>query len=166
VEEICGGHMVFAGLGSPIGRATGAGLDRPFTVEDLDRVEQFYAAHGAPAQVRQGTVGEIDVVLDEIALRQAGPREEDLVRVRYGDVMAANPHGLKYRRVRVASVRRDRWRNSGKRKDNSQSQDGNRREMHSLLSQDHERTDHSVLRVVSDGRAATGGPEEPERSDP
>jgi len=25
-EEICGGHMVFAGLGSPIGRATGAGL--------------------------------------------------------------------------------------------------------------------------------------------
>ena len=50
-EEICGGHMVFAGLGSPIGRATGAGLDRPFTVEDLDRVEQFYRAHGAPAQV-------------------------------------------------------------------------------------------------------------------
>ena len=23
-EEICGGHMIFAGLGSPIGRATGA----------------------------------------------------------------------------------------------------------------------------------------------
>jgi ribosomal protein S18 acetylase RimI-like enzyme len=50
-EEICGGHMVFAGLGSPIGRATGAGLDRPFTAEDLDRVEQFYRAHGAPTQV-------------------------------------------------------------------------------------------------------------------
>lgn len=50
-EEICGGHMIFAGLGSPIGRATGAGLDRPFTAEDLDRVEQFYRAHKAPSQV-------------------------------------------------------------------------------------------------------------------
>ncbi len=51
VEEICGGHMVFAGLGSPIGRAAGAGLDRPFSTEDLDRIEQFYAAHKAPSQV-------------------------------------------------------------------------------------------------------------------
>ena len=50
-EEICGGHMVFAGLGSPIGRATGAGLDRPFTAEDLDRVEEFYRSHSAPVQV-------------------------------------------------------------------------------------------------------------------
>ena len=50
-EEICGGHMVFAGLGSPIGRATGVGLDRPFTAADLDRVESFYGAHKAPAQV-------------------------------------------------------------------------------------------------------------------
>jgi len=50
-EEICGGHMIFAGLGSPIGRATGVGLDRPFTKEDLDRVEQFYRAHKAPSQV-------------------------------------------------------------------------------------------------------------------
>jgi ribosomal protein S18 acetylase RimI-like enzyme len=43
--------MIFAGLGSPIGRATGMGLNRPFTAEDLDRVEQFYRAHQAPAQV-------------------------------------------------------------------------------------------------------------------
>jgi GNAT superfamily N-acetyltransferase len=50
-EEICGGHMVFAGLGSPIGRATGVGLDHPFTAADLDRVEAFYRAHGAPSQV-------------------------------------------------------------------------------------------------------------------
>jgi GNAT superfamily N-acetyltransferase len=49
--EICGGHMIFAGLGSPIGRATGAGFDRQFTAEDLDRVEQFYREHGAPSQV-------------------------------------------------------------------------------------------------------------------
>ncbi len=50
-EEICGGHMIFAGLGSPIGRATGLGLDCPFTAEDLNRVEQFYRSHHAPAQV-------------------------------------------------------------------------------------------------------------------
>jgi ribosomal protein S18 acetylase RimI-like enzyme len=50
-EEVCGGHMIFAGLGSPIGRATGVGLDRPFTVGDLDRIEEFYRAHKAPSQV-------------------------------------------------------------------------------------------------------------------
>jgi ribosomal protein S18 acetylase RimI-like enzyme len=50
-EEICGGHMIFAGLGSPIGRATGAGLDRPFTAGDLNHVEAFYRAHKAPSQV-------------------------------------------------------------------------------------------------------------------
>jgi len=50
-EEICGGHMVFAGLGSPIGRAVGLGLDRPFTADDLDQVEKFYRSHEAPSQV-------------------------------------------------------------------------------------------------------------------
>jgi len=50
-EEVCGGHMVFAGLGSPIGRATGAGFDRQLTAEDVERIEQFYRAHGAPSQV-------------------------------------------------------------------------------------------------------------------
>lgn len=50
-EEICGGHMVFAGLGSPIGRATGAGFDRPLTAEDVDRIEHFYRERNAPSQV-------------------------------------------------------------------------------------------------------------------
>src|SRR5437899_577140 len=50
-EEICGGHMSFAGLGSPIGRAVGVGLDRPFTASGLDRIEQFYRTHKAPSQV-------------------------------------------------------------------------------------------------------------------
>lgn len=50
-EEICGGHMVFAGLGSPIGRATAAGLDRPMTAEDVDSIEHFYRKRNAPAQV-------------------------------------------------------------------------------------------------------------------
>ena len=50
-QEICGGHMVFAGLGSPIGRATGAGLDRPLSAEDVDCIEQFYRERKAPSQV-------------------------------------------------------------------------------------------------------------------
>jgi hypothetical protein len=50
-QEVCGGHMVFAGVGSPIGRAVGLGLDRAFTADDLDRVEEFYRAHKAPAQL-------------------------------------------------------------------------------------------------------------------
>jgi len=50
-EEICGGHMVFAGLGSPIGRATGVGLNQPLTSHDLDQIEQFYRERGAPSQV-------------------------------------------------------------------------------------------------------------------
>ena len=50
-EEVCGGHMSFCGLGSPVGRAVGLGLDRPFTAADLDHVEAFYRSHKAPAQV-------------------------------------------------------------------------------------------------------------------
>ena len=50
-EAICGGHMSFCGLGSPVGRAVGLGLDRPFTEADLDHVEAFYRSHRAPAQV-------------------------------------------------------------------------------------------------------------------
>jgi N-acetylglutamate synthase-like GNAT family acetyltransferase len=50
-EKICGGHMIFAGLGSPIGRATGLGLDCDFSTTDLDRVEAFYRSHKAPSQV-------------------------------------------------------------------------------------------------------------------
>src|ERR1700674_892336 len=50
-EAICGGHMIFAGLGSPLGRATGLGFDCPFTVSDVDHLEQFYRSHHAPAQV-------------------------------------------------------------------------------------------------------------------
>ena len=50
-EEVCGGHMSFCGLGSPVGRAVGLGLDRAFIAADLDHVEAFYRSHKAPAQV-------------------------------------------------------------------------------------------------------------------
>jgi ribosomal protein S18 acetylase RimI-like enzyme len=50
-QAFCGGHMIFAGLGSPIGRATGMGFEPAFTPGDIDRIEQFYRAHKAPSQV-------------------------------------------------------------------------------------------------------------------
>jgi GNAT superfamily N-acetyltransferase len=50
-EEICGGHMIFAGLNSPIGRAVGMGFSGPVTADDLDRLENFYRARNAPAQL-------------------------------------------------------------------------------------------------------------------
>jgi hypothetical protein len=50
-EEICAGHMIFAGLGSPIGRVTGAGFDRALTKEDVERIESFYRERKAPSQV-------------------------------------------------------------------------------------------------------------------
>lgn len=51
VEAICGGHMIFAGVGSPIGRTTGMGFDGSATAADLDRMEEFYRSHGAPSQI-------------------------------------------------------------------------------------------------------------------
>jgi hypothetical protein len=51
VEAICGGHMIFAGLNSPIGRTVGMGFDASATAADLDRMEQFYQSHAAPSQI-------------------------------------------------------------------------------------------------------------------
>jgi|HubBroStandDraft_6_1064221.scaffolds.fasta_scaffold00107_11 GNAT superfamily N-acetyltransferase len=51
VEPICGGHMIFAGLNSPIGRTVGMGFDGSTTDADLDRMEQFYRSHSAPSQI-------------------------------------------------------------------------------------------------------------------
>jgi len=50
-EGICGGHMIFAGIGSPIGRAVGLGFDRPITSDDIDELERFYRSHKAPSQI-------------------------------------------------------------------------------------------------------------------
>jgi GNAT superfamily N-acetyltransferase len=50
-ESICGGHMIFAGLNSPIGRAVGLGFDGPVKESDLERLETFYRLHNAPAQL-------------------------------------------------------------------------------------------------------------------
>jgi GNAT superfamily N-acetyltransferase len=50
-EPICGGHMIFAGLNSPLGRAVGMGFDGPVKDTDLERLECFYRSHRAPAQL-------------------------------------------------------------------------------------------------------------------
>lgn len=51
VEPFCGGHMIFAGLNSLIGRTVGAGFDGSLSTAELDRMERFYQSHGAPAQI-------------------------------------------------------------------------------------------------------------------
>lgn len=51
VEEFCGGHMIFVGLNSPMGRTVGAGFDGSLTAAELDRMEEFYYSHKAPAQI-------------------------------------------------------------------------------------------------------------------
>src|SRR4051812_24789383 len=48
VEDVCGGKMLFAGLGSPVNHAVGMGLTKPVTAADVDRVEAFYRSRGAP----------------------------------------------------------------------------------------------------------------------
>jgi acetyltransferase (GNAT) family protein len=51
ILEIAGGHAVFAGLNSPVGRAIGLGLNGAVTAAQLDEVEAFYRQHSAPSQV-------------------------------------------------------------------------------------------------------------------
>ena len=50
-EPFCGGHMIFAGLNSPIGHAAGLGFNGAVSAADLDHLENFYRSHGAPAQL-------------------------------------------------------------------------------------------------------------------
>lgn len=88
VEEISGGHMIFAGLNSPIGRAVGMGFNGPVTVPELDRVEQFYQAHGAPAQLDLCPLSDSSL-LELVKERDYGIVE--LNNVRY--LRIANPGG-------------------------------------------------------------------------
>jgi GNAT superfamily N-acetyltransferase len=68
VEPIAGGHMIFAGLGSPIGRAVGMGFDAPVTEADFDRLENFYHSCQAPAQVDYCPLSDISLL--EIARKR------------------------------------------------------------------------------------------------
>lgn len=50
-EPICGGHMIFAGLNSPMGRAVGMGFNETPVDNDLNRMEDFYWKRDAPAKI-------------------------------------------------------------------------------------------------------------------
>jgi GNAT superfamily N-acetyltransferase len=68
VESIAGGHMIFAGLGSPIGRGVGMGFDAPVTEADFDQLENFYYSRQAPAQLDYCPL--TDISLLEIARKR------------------------------------------------------------------------------------------------
>jgi GNAT superfamily N-acetyltransferase len=68
VEPIAGGRMIFAGLGSPIGRAVGMGFDAPVTEADFDQLENFYYSRKAPAQLDYCPL--TDISLLEIARKR------------------------------------------------------------------------------------------------
>jgi hypothetical protein len=59
----------------------------------LDPVRIPHHVERAAAEVREGTVRDVDVVPDEVTLGQSALGEEDLVRVRDRDLAAADSHG-------------------------------------------------------------------------
>ncbi|HEU4401181.1 MAG TPA: GNAT family N-acetyltransferase [Candidatus Polarisedimenticolia bacterium] len=50
-ERIAGGAAVYAGIGSPLTRAGGLGLEGPVTVVEIERLEQFYRSRGIEARL-------------------------------------------------------------------------------------------------------------------
>ncbi len=92
VEPIAGGHMIFAGLGSPIGRAVGMGFDAPVTEADFDRLEDFYYSRKAPSQLDYCPL--TDISLLEIARKRGyGIAELNNVLVRKLDPTETFPPG-------------------------------------------------------------------------
>ncbi len=87
VEPIAGGHMIFAGLGSPIGRAVGMGFDRPVTDADFEQLENFYFSRKAPSQLDYCPLTDISLLeiarkrgygiveLNNVLARKLDPRE-------------------------------------------------------------------------------------------
>ena len=102
-EEIGGGHVAFAGVGSPVGRAIGAWLDRPFACSDLDHIEEFYRSHGAPAQVDVCPLHDAPLLSE---LTKRGYRITELNNVLWRRLQPAEhlpptPLGVQIRRGRV-----------------------------------------------------------------
>ncbi len=103
VEPIAGGHMIFAGLGSPIGRAVGMGFAAPVTEGDFDNLEAFYYSRKVPSQVDYCPL--TDISLLEVA-RNRGYQVAELnnVLVRKLDpseVFPADPAGFHIRAGRA-----------------------------------------------------------------
>ena len=88
VLEVGDGHAVFAGKNSPVGRTIGFGFDRAVTAADIDGVERFYAAHGAPAQF------DVTPLQDEsltVLLRERGYSMTELNNVMAREIATAAP---------------------------------------------------------------------------
>jgi GNAT superfamily N-acetyltransferase len=68
VAPIAGGHMIFAGLGAPIGRAVGMGFAAAVTEADFDQLEDFYYSRRAPVQLDYCPL--TDISLLEIARKR------------------------------------------------------------------------------------------------
>ena len=105
VEPICGGHMIFAGLNSPIGRTVGMGFDGSATAADLDRMEQFYRSHDAPSQIDVCPL--TDPALFEM-LKQRGYMMAELNNVLFRRIDSADsgamPDGLTIRQGHAAEA--------------------------------------------------------------
>ena len=90
--------MIFAGLGSPIGRAVGMGFEAPVTEADFDQLENFYYSRKAPAQLDYCPL--TDISLLEIARKRGyGIAELNNVLVRNLDtteIFPPGPRGLHY----------------------------------------------------------------------
>jgi ribosomal protein S18 acetylase RimI-like enzyme len=105
-EPISGGHMIFAGGGSLIGRAVGLGFDGPVSPADLDRLEEFYRSRGAPAQV------DVCPLTDSGLLEMVKERGYSLFelnnvlyrRLEGNEVIGAIPAGTRIRAVRTEEV--------------------------------------------------------------
>jgi hypothetical protein len=59
--EAGGGLALFGRPGSPLNKVLGLGLGLQVTNEDLDRIEDFYAAHATPAQIELCPLAASDV---------------------------------------------------------------------------------------------------------
>ena len=71
---ICGGHVMFAGLNSPIGHAAGLGFEGPVTAADLDRLgDDRLAGDDAPdTELGEGILDFVSQTGDAEALVEAG----------------------------------------------------------------------------------------------
>jgi hypothetical protein len=81
VEQVAGGWAVFIGAGSPLTRAVGLGMQGAVRTEDLDRLEAFYQARGAPVSVDLCPLADPSL-LECLASRGYRPTEFNNVLVR------------------------------------------------------------------------------------
>jgi len=104
IAPIAGGYAVCSGVGLPVNRAIGLGLDAPVTPSELDHVASFFHSHGMVARVDLCPLADPSL-LD--LLRARGYRLEGIHSVLFGlvsDVAAAADRTRASPEVRVRKV--------------------------------------------------------------